>query len=580
MRTGTAEERAKRVVIKALYQAQNACSPVLPDCDERFQAMISRLSEKLEEGEDSLIKALDRAGRLITEAQFLLSLAFRRGKGGEHPFSPDAMRRVLDLERHSLTERLREQGKAWRSGAHHTLVDRFTQESAKPLEALLCSASAMHRNLEPELFDELLRSQARDFLVLRVIDSLREQRQEIEQVAQSLILEEAVSIAALLVMPYRLAGGEQDLPLELRSPRLEDWFDWLTPTFSPPDQGKGIFPDPAFSEGLGLVQLLPGKWARHQIRHRIKKDLPGMVRKAAEALPTLLLEYLEKCFTGLDAAISRRLSLTCQGIERVLRENVDVWGIQTTQGIEVLGRDLANLRKALLGNEPIPEADDPDEPSANGTSSRTEGPCCRICAETWSALYEFFCHFQWALTKDPVTQQDFQASSGLCPSHSWLLERISSPRGLCECYPTLLEDLAQRLGRMAGPHASEHLNDLLGSPSHCAACRVKDQVEQQAIAGVCQELATDEGADHPIDLCLWHLSAVLRDVSESVATILLRHHAQRLAGVAQAMRGYALKFDARRQDLLTQEELSSHREALELLAGSRNLFFIQTQERS
>ena len=224
-------------------------------------------------------------------------------------------------------------------------------------------------------------------------------------------------------------------------------------------------------------------------------------------------------------------------------------------------------------------------PSSDNDSlaSREEGQqyaddlSCRVCSNTWEALFSFFCHFQYAVATDPEIQQAFQASFGLCPTHTWLLGQLASPRGRCDCYPPLLEDLAGRLQALAGhPEASRHIEAMMGSPDRCVACREKDCAESYSIGMVRQELAA--APDWPINLCLRHLSVILKDVDETAAAALVRHHARLMSDIAHAMRNYAAKYDARRRGDMSREERASPRDALELLAGAKNLFFIRKLE--
>jgi hypothetical protein len=223
----------------------------------------------------------------------------------------------------------------------------------------------------------------------------------------------------------------------------------------------------------------------------------------------------------------------------------------------------------------------PKDPAAAVPQAPCEagGPSCRICSDIWEEVFSFFCQFQYALAKDPVTQAEFRASFGLCPAHTWLLEQLSSPRGRCESFPGLLEDLSGRLLALAGlpgRQASQSLGALLGNPGKCAACRTKALVEHQAIQRVHRDLKTDP--DCPVNLCLPHLSVILQEAGESASAALIRHQARRLADQARAMRSYAVKFDALKRGDTTPEEDISPRVALELLVGVRTLSSLRALE--
>jgi hypothetical protein len=188
------------------------------------------------------------------------------------------------------------------------------------------------------------------------------------------------------------------------------------------------------------------------------------------------------------------------------------------------------------------------------------------------------------LTTDAAAQQEFKSSGGLCPSHTWQLERLSSPRGLCTSYPALVEGLSQRVGALAGlPGAvvSERLAALLSQTATCAACLVRERSEQEGAARVVEGWVTrprGTGADETPRLCLPHLRLLVAALDEQGAATLIRRQAQRLVEVSEAMQGYRLKFDALRRDLLTLEERTAHRDALVLLVGERNLSVVPTEE--
>lgn len=53
---------------------------------------------------------------------------------------------------------------------------------------------------------------------------------------------------------------------------------------------------------------------------------------------------------------------------------------------------------------------------------------------------------------------------------------------------------------------------------------------------------------------------------------MLRRQSERALEVAEAMRGYALKFDGHRRELLTRDEDLAYRQALVPLVGERLVF--------
>ncbi len=217
-------------------------------------------------------------------------------------------------------------------------------------------------------------------------------------------------------------------------------------------------------------------------------------------------------------------------------------------------------------------------PRAAARRSALEAGVCPLCAAAFDAVYDFLCHWQYALATDAAAQRAFRAAGGFCARHTWLLERVSSPHGLSLGYPPLLDHLAGQLQRLAGlpaAAANERVAALLPRAETCAACRVQARQEQASAEQLAAELATPAGQaalERAGGLCLAHLALLLTALDRAAATALVRHEARRLADVAEALRSYALKLEARRRELMTDEEEEAPRQALTLVAGAERVF--------
>ncbi len=95
----------------------------------------------------------------------------------------------------------------------------------------------------------------------------------------------------------------------------------------------------------------------------------------------------------------------------------------------------------------------------------------------------------------------------------------------------------------------------------------KRAVARASFAAAARQNPDDAGAS----VCLVHLPLLLSAVDDAAATALLRHHAQRAGDVAESMREFVVKHDARRRALMTEDERRAYREALVLLVGERAL---------
>jgi hypothetical protein len=75
-----------------------------------------------------------------------------------------------------------------------------------------------------------------------------------------------------------------------------------------------------------------------------------------------------------------------------------------------------------------------------------------------------------------------------------------------------------------------------------------------------------------------HLQLLLSAVDDELIRDLVRTHVKRLLALAESMREYVLKFDARRRNLLTAEEQRAYRHALVSLVGERYLVMTAAEE--
>ena len=204
------------------------------------------------------------------------------------------------------------------------------------------------------------------------------------------------------VDPKGPAPGRRTWAASRRGPLQTGGMRWETARPGPTSPPVWDASTACRSRGL----LLPGRWARHHTVNLIRARLPVAIQEASQPFRQIARDYWERCLASLDGALDIQV--------RQIRSNVE--------------------RGAL--------------PGCLGTSQAAtvcEGPGCVVCAQVWRVLYDFFTQFQQALASDAEVQGAFQATTGLCPSHLWLLGRFSSPRGLCAGLPGLMEHLASRL---------------------------------------------------------------------------------------------------------------------------------------
>lgn len=175
-------------------------------------------------------------------------------------------------------------------------------------------------------------------------------------------------------------------------------------------------------------------------------------------------------------------------------------------------------------------------------------------------------------------QQDHARRGGFCPLHTWQYEGISSPYGVCAAYPELVHRIAADLMNFA-IHAGEGsglldiIRSLLPTRKSCPACEVRKEAESKAVADVAAIARRAAGSDaHVPGCCLPHLLMVTERLGPGdAAGRILAAHARLLERTAEDLQRYALKHDALRRYLTSEEERRASQIALLLLAGHRNV---------
>jgi len=200
---------------------------------------------------------------------------------------------------------------------------------------------------------------------------------------------------------------------------------------------------------------------------------------------------------------------------------------------------------------------------------------CRICGSVLEAMFRFLSKYQYQLTVNPETQQEHARRGGFCTLHTWQYESISSPYGVCVAYPELAHRLATELKEFADQivhrgESVENIRSLLPTAKTCRVCEVRIEAEKRAVEEVAA--AATSGSSRVPACCLSHLVLVtdLLGVGEP-AQRLVESHARLLERTAEDLQRYALRYDALRRYLTSEEERRASQLALLLLAGHRNV---------
>ena len=159
---------------------------------------------------------------------------------------------------------------------------------------------------------------------------------------------------------------------------------------------------------------------------------------------------------------------------------------------------------------------------------------------------------------------------GFCPFHAWRYVALASPQGIAKTYPPLLMHVAAALRRQCSDADRRTSNS---TPLKCPSCAVAVRAEREAIVERVQRLRErPEAAAGDSTFCVPHLRELVASLGTAEAvTLLLRHEAALLERLAEDMQRYALKHDALRRALTSDEERCSADNAVLLLSGKRNL---------
>lgn len=235
----------------------------------------------------------------------------------------------------------------------------------------------------------------------------------------------------------------------------------------------------------------------------------------------------------------------------------------------------ATDREHPLEEEAIPA----DEGATRQLAVELEKRCgCWICKEILDAVFQFLSKYQYELTILPETQREHAERGGFCSLHTWQYENISSPYGVCTAYPQLVHRVATELHGIANSAddawPGEGVHRIVPSRNTCRVCQVRMETERKAvddIAATVRHAASSVKGKVPA-CCLPHLAMTMGVLGKGRHTRLLLHaHAALLERAAEDSQRYALRHDALRRHLTSEEERRASQLILLMLAGHRSV---------
>jgi hypothetical protein len=201
---------------------------------------------------------------------------------------------------------------------------------------------------------------------------------------------------------------------------------------------------------------------------------------------------------------------------------------------------------------------------------------CPVCDRLVSLSKEFFVKFQDALYNDEREQESFAESGGFCPFHTWQLEAISSPVGFSVGCARLVRRLSAFLKQVASSRerVKENLAQLFKEQRDCRVCALLREAEQEQIKAISASL---QGLQHNYymlghqGVCLRHLEMLVKASSDQeTIRFLLQTASAVFQRISEDMEGFALKREATRRHLVSEDEEDAYLRAIIHLAGAKH----------
>lgn len=231
-----------------------------------------------------------------------------------------------------------------------------------------------------------------------------------------------------------------------------------------------------------------------------------------------------------------------------------------------VSKQLTDYHESLTGWQPVSQGV-PQQITGRVAAGGHDRPC-EMCRQLEAALNDYLIGRQFTLATLEEDQARHAASGGFCALHTWQCARMASPVGISAGNARLAAAVADALetagSRSGAIDQLAHEAARLAATPSCGACMVLTGSEHAAAT----QIAAQATSAAPPALCLRHLSLVLRAGPEPEAgRSMIGALADALRRASVDMRSFALKRDALRRGLITEDEAEAYRDALSLLVG-------------
>ena len=203
---------------------------------------------------------------------------------------------------------------------------------------------------------------------------------------------------------------------------------------------------------------------------------------------------------------------------------------------------------------------------------------CEACSVVADAMLKFMASYQYHIIVNEDERASLASCGGLCPFHTWQYSEMASPQGISSSYPDVLKALSRRLRLAAENNPAGELSaatrTFVPGQEECRACQEHHAVEQKVLSDILERITVENNQSLgklPV-LCLPHLSMLLGQVADArLARSLVGFEAAIFERLAENMQRYALKHDALRRGLQSDDERVAYHRALSQLVGDRRL---------
>jgi GTPase Era involved in 16S rRNA processing len=355
----------------------------------------------------------------------------------------------------------------------------------------------------------------------------------------------------------------------------------------------------AFAEGWSptipwSLRFWPTVAVRRWLRNRLRSQLLTFVNNEHEVALNAIQKNVDEVLEALSARVSEyatdleeRATAILSGRQGRLEEDFQYKKVPTYRNeLLVLDRNFYVLQEQLQAPRQICFA--PSQPPLVGGFRAGSAPpvcvgvasgftvrSCPVCEHLVNLSKEFFARFQYSLYNNERQQESFAMSGGFCSFHMWQLEAFSSPVGFSIGCAKLVRRISVQLGRTAtSPEvAKESLKELLDEPKSCQVCALLREAERTQTRRLSASLLDGETRmvyTRSQGACLRHLEMLIEASSdEGTISFLLETASIVLQLISEDMEGFALKREATRRHLASEDEEDAYLRAVIHLAGAR-----------